>query len=93
MIRSTDDVRLPQPRAHDQSLWVIFQNPADYPGQVVARRIDAMQRPPKYLPEWLPTPIRKTFASVEAAREELRHGRSRIERHPDDDAAVMEIWK
>lgn len=69
-------------------MWTLYDSPGDYgPGTYVARK-------------WLvdrngPTPTVDVIltASLDALREHmLDRGLARIDRHPTDDAAIIETW-
>ena len=68
-------------------IWTVYDHPRDFPAAYVARlyiaRADRVER----------TNDLMFCADVEAIRAELsRRGFTRMERHPSDDANIMETW-
>ena len=68
-------------------VWVIYQDPSDYPGKFVVRRQVAgrggvtADREPVAVVE-----------SIEAARAVLPSGLYRMHRHSEDDPVIVETW-
>jgi hypothetical protein len=63
-------------------LWVIYENPADFPGRVVARR-------------WLlDSPTKEYFVgdTVEEVAAMLPRGLFKLPRSPIDDPCIVETW-
>ena len=67
-------------------MWCVTRNPSDYPGMTVARA--HMILPGKSVA--LRTVL--VAATLEAIREQLPHGLARLERDPDDDPIIAEVW-
>jgi hypothetical protein len=63
-------------------IWIIYDNPSDYPGQFVARRFQ-MNRP---------TADVLTAGSLEAVRALLPAGLVRLERTQHDQPHIVEVW-
>lgn len=70
------------------TLWVIYENPADYPGKFVVR------------PQWVYSDARIVIApeptsvvdTLELARWHVPPETVWQRRHPDDDPAIVEVW-
>ncbi|MFC7462310.1 hypothetical protein [Hydrogenophaga defluvii] len=63
-------------------IWVVYDNPVDFPGRFVARK-------------WLnDTPTAETLQSstLEELRSRLPPGLYRLERADSDDAKIVETW-
>lgn len=64
-------------------IWVVYENPSDFPGQTVARK-------------WLePGGATRTImrGSLKSLRDNFHlSGLVRVERHPSDDLVVVEAW-
>lgn len=66
-------------------MWVIYENPRDFPGKWVVRR-------------WVGLAPDKDAAAVADSLESARSAvpgiafRDRIERMPGDDPAIVEVW-
>ena len=67
-------------------MWVVYDHPRDHPDGFIARR-------------WLvtgeggvATPVTRTAATLDLLRAQLRRGLVRMQRHPDDDTKIVEIW-
>ena len=73
---------------HDNALqmWVITENPADYPGQFVARlcRITSGAV--------IHTHTHYTADSLQAIRQAIPQGLIRFDRHETDPPVVVETW-
>lgn len=70
----------------DLSMWVVTQNPTDYPGQFVAR-------------EWLiggdvlgATLNHHVADTLDDVRDLIPPGLVQVDRHPKDDPAIVECW-
>lgn len=71
------------------SMWVIYDSPKDYPDQIVVRR---WQIGPTWLPAH-PDSACSVYGNIEDARAPLiQRGLHRLNRSPDDDAVIVEIW-
>jgi len=67
-------------------VWVVYQNPSDYPGKFVVR--------PFYVND---TGIRAStdctvHDDLESARRTIPAGRVRLRRHNADDSVIVETW-
>ena len=63
-------------------IWIIYDNPSDYPGQFVARRFKMNQ----------PTADVMTAGSLEGVRALLPPGLVRLERTQHDQPHIVEVW-
>lgn len=69
------------------AMWVIYDHPRDYPRNYVARKWRYDTNPPTATPDLIVSP------SIERLREMMVDaGYTRIERHPIDDAVILETW-
>jgi hypothetical protein len=67
-------------------MWVVYsQNTLDYPGIFVARMHLT-------LPEAKPTEFVMTHPSLNALRSILPPGMVKLDRSPEDDATIIEVW-
>jgi hypothetical protein len=74
-------------KANMLPIYVITSNPSDYPGKFVVR----VQYPSKVDP--IPGPIVAVAETLDDAREALvALPLVRMDRHPDDDAVIVETW-
>lgn len=95
---TTSTERRPQdPRAEQydkQQLWVVYDNPADYPGKIVARRYELSSRPPTHQTEFVATPEKVVAGSIEEARRGIAHANRLGLFQPllTDPAEIKEIW-
>jgi hypothetical protein len=65
------------------SLWTLYDHPRDFPDCFVARRFE-LDRPTSHV---------MTAPTLEALRNAMQHlGLVRIERSPEDDAKIIEVW-
>jgi hypothetical protein len=65
------------------TLWTIYDQPKDFPGQIVARRHDVPGGPTEH----------KMGGELEALRDVFRGaGLVRVVRAPGDDAKIVESW-
>lgn len=73
----------------DESLkmFVIYQNPRDYPGKYVVRAWDIGSA--TISPEMEP---RHVSDSIEGARDSLPPGLMKLDRAPFDDEVIVETW-
>lgn len=69
------------------NLYVIYENPSDYPGQFVLRRF--CLHTGQIVPDEVPLTVADT---LEGARQGLPHGVIWSARQPDDDPAICEVW-
>lgn len=67
--------------------YVVFRNPSDFPGQYVIRRQRA--GPGTITKDATPLAVGPTLAVVRAA---LPPGLTRLERDPNDDPSILEVW-
>lgn len=73
-------------RENALNIWVVYANPADYPGEFVARRwiVHGVGKPTD--------DIRRAAALSELRDWLMAHGLVRLERHPTDDPCIIETW-
>lgn len=75
------------PLTKNLAIWVIYKNPSDFPGQVIARKWIAQS------PEPYPTRSIIRGLSVERLRDQfILSGLKCFPRDPKDDACVVESW-
>jgi hypothetical protein len=67
-------------------MWVVYQRPRDLPQFWVARRFLIMPQGAG------PTPDHLKARSLGALQELLPAGLARLERHPDDEPQIVEVW-
>lgn len=67
---------------NDFSLWTVYEKPADYPAQWVARRHTLVG----------PTAAAVFALSLDAVCEKLPPGLYCIPRQPDDEPCIVETW-
>jgi len=67
-------------------MWVITENPADYPGRFVARLALITSG------EVIHTATHHTANSLQAIRALIPQGLIRFDRHPTDPPVVVESW-
>lgn len=71
------------------TIWVVYQNPCDYPGKVVVRGQDVVRG----LVEPRPHATCKVYDKLCRARLPLARMRLyRMARHPSDDPCIVETW-
>lgn len=63
-------------------IWTVYDNPVDMPGRFVARKW-RMDRPTAELLQ---------DKSLVALRAKLPNGLTRLERSPQDDPKIVEVW-
>lgn len=67
-------------------IWVIYDHPDDFPNVYVARLHFSLPQPE-------PSAICLTCTALEPLRRFLEHrGCFPMDRHPDDDPAILETW-
>lgn len=66
----------------DDSIWVIYESPPDFPDQYVARRLHLNRLTPDYV-------VGSTLVEV---RSKLPKGLFKIERSDRDDPLIRESW-
>lgn len=71
------------------SQYVVYENPADFPDSFVVRRWNIVRGQSEPVPELLPLAITDT---IEAARIRIPQGLVRLDRWPQDDNCIVEIW-
>jgi hypothetical protein len=69
------------------TIFVIYQNPSDYPGKFVVRAQDALPSG-----EVRPHPDCIVCDTIEQARETVPPGLVLLTRAPDDDPVIYETW-
>ena len=71
--------------SHDDalSMWTVYRSPRDYPGKYVARRFE-LDRPT------MDVIVDDALDNVRALME--RRGLYRLDRYPDDDPVIVEVW-
>jgi len=76
----------PYPKPTDRpdfKVWTVYDHPTDHPDLYVARLFIGIE----------PTETALLDADLERLRERLaKLGLVRLDRHPDDDATIMECW-
>lgn len=87
------------------SMWVVYKDPHDFPGEIMARRWYADANGPRPTDDiirvqvhgdvsgW--TPDQFEAAQTKSVRDAIQRsspGSSRMDKHLDDDPAIMEIW-
>lgn len=70
------------PDDDDDSIWVVYEAPPDFPDQYVARRLHLNQMTPDYV-------VGDTLIEV---RSKLPKGLFKIERSERDDPMIRESW-
>lgn len=69
------------------SLWTVYDHPRDYPAHIVIRRSFVAGGEVHHTDDVI------LCDSIEVARELLAEaGRHRLDRHPDDDPVIVEVW-
>lgn len=68
------------------TIWTVFYNPADFPGQYVLRAFHEVKG------SMLVNPVAHTADSLEAIRAKVPPGCIRIPAMPGDDPAIVEAW-
>lgn len=67
-------------------IWVITENPRDFPGKFVTRKHIA------HVAGYVPTDERHVCDTLAEARAILPHGVARFPRAPGDDPVILESW-
>ena len=67
------------------TMWTIYRDPDDYPGQYVARRWEARETP-------VATGDLHLADSLEAIRALIPPGLARLPRYDGDDPCIVETW-
>ena len=67
-------------------MWVIYERPKDYPQGFVARRWLIAAGEPR------PTSVAFVADTLEGARAQLPPGLFRMDRQPDDEPQIVEVW-
>lgn len=76
----------PAPNRALLAMFTVYESPRDYPGLFVARRWEiapGIARPTAWV---------RTADTLDAVRALLPAGLCRIDRTPDDDPAIAEVW-
>lgn len=68
------------------SMWVIYDRPRDFPEQAVARLWDCNAAGSR------PTINMILAPSLDELRRRLPPGLACVDRHPEDDPAIVEVW-
>jgi hypothetical protein len=68
------------------TIWVIYQNPRDFPGKWVLRAQMATPDGVTALPQCV------VADSLDEARSRVPYGLIRMTRHPNDDPVIYETW-
>lgn len=68
------------------SLWTVYCRPKDYPYGYIARRHDV------HMGFSMPTDKIVTSTTLEGVRRQLPVGLVRLDRNPNDDPVIVEIW-
>lgn len=74
--------------ADSLAMWVIYENPSDYRGKFVVR-IHRPGRDGSVVAEREPRAVVDTLAQARAVVPPLLY---RMDRHPDDDPVIVEVW-
>lgn len=69
------------------SMWVVYDHPRDQPESWVVRR-HVIERPGTHRP----TDDHSLHQTLEEARAAIPMWCVRMERHPDDDPVIVEVW-
>ncbi len=67
------------------TMWVIYENPSDYPGQFVVRRWAVGEC-------MVADRFETVTESLESARQSIPAGLYRLGRQVDDDPVIVEVW-
>jgi len=78
-----------QPAPGLLSVWTVYDHPADFPNEYVARRFDVV--PGSIEPMWTAALERSPLLGEIRARMEAR-GLFCIKRLPADDPKIIEVW-
>ena len=71
-------------------IYVVYENPSDFPGRFVVRRGQVRRHSPgRMTMDGSPAAL---CATLKEARQAVPVGRVRMRRHPDDDACIVESW-
>lgn len=70
-------------------LYVIYENPLDFPGQFMVRRWEVQPGNPQPVPDLEAVTVCHTLME---AREAIPPGRVQIPRSREDNAAIVETW-
>jgi hypothetical protein len=70
------------------TLWTIYDHPLDFPGSFVVRKWHVLPRNKEPMPDGFPT----LHDSLEAARESLPPGLTRLPPSEGDALAIVETW-
>ena len=68
------------------SQWVIYDHPRDFPNSFVMRRWDVMAN------QMIATDEMELADTLSEIRKKLPKGLFCIERYPDDDPCIVEVW-
>lgn len=68
------------------NMWVVYDHPKDYPNGFVTRRWEIRPGEPEATPDAIYT------SSLERARALIPPGLHRMERNPEDDPVIVEVW-
>jgi len=71
--------------------WVVYEDPADFPGKWVVRRFTIYPDGGSPVIEEDPEPMVVTD-SLEEARKVIPKGAYCLGRHPEDDPVIYEVW-
>lgn len=66
--------------------FVVYEKPLDYPGKFVLRKWEVQAN------KLIPVPEVVTEDSIEKLRKHIPRGMIRMERHPQDEPQIVEIW-
>ena len=83
--REVVDAGVPEELRRLPPMWVVYDHPRDHPGHWVARMWMG--------PDWASSVV-IICQSLEVLRNRLEQqwGLTRLERHPDDDPVIVEVW-
>jgi hypothetical protein len=68
------------------SMWVVYDHPTDMPAHIVARRHEIYQSGSE------PTTQVLIGATLQAVRDQLPRGLTRLPPDPADDPKIVEVW-
>jgi hypothetical protein len=83
----------PRPEQYKRTgLWVIYENPSDYPGKFVARWWQLAVLPSEPGAVYVPTSEKHVEDTLDAVRARIGSGFAYFARMPGDDPVIVEVW-
>jgi hypothetical protein len=73
------------------SMYVVYFNPSDFPGKYVIRRHWVDKGPPRIRHDQEPAAVEDTLQGVRKKVPNIEYY-VRLERDPEDDPSIVEIW-